>query len=442
MSEAILKRTSTLFADAANVAFLLMIALLPWMKHGLIVRGLPVFPADFLFVLTAALWGAALASGQVRLRLHPAFVLLAFYFVAMALSLAVSNDVRASAFKLLTQVYLLVLPVLVFNLVTDAAAARRVLLCWVASATAVGVYGAATLLLFPFFGYHSFLAEPLHHFGTLPPGPYPRIELTFEYPAMLANYLGVSLMILLVAGKLGWVGSIAVRAGAVLMLVSALFALTPGFAGLVAMLCLWIAYRQKSDRPKVAALAVAAAAGSTILELLVSAVTPIVHPTAPFLIHISGFAEPWAPGVRLMVWIDAAHNFLASPVLGHGIGVDPVHVLYQAPEDASPGFVTDAHNVFLSVGVQCGIVGLLALAAIIWLVIREARSASSAGRQNALLMGLAIAWLGSFVIQGLVGAFEDARHLWILFGLILAASGSAMAESPSGLRSDSAQFGG
>jgi hypothetical protein len=41
--------------------------------------------------------------------------------------------------------------------------------------------------------------------------------------------------------------------------------------------------------------------------------------------------------------------------------------------------------------------------------------------RSGVTAGLAIAWLGSFALQGLVGSFEHQRHLWILFGLILSA---------------------
>jgi O-antigen ligase len=407
--------------EAAKRTFLVMLLLLPWMKHGVTIRGLEAYPTDFVFLLTMALWLAALITGQTRLRLHPSFLLLAFYFAAMAVSAIVSFDPRTSAFKLLTQVYLLALPVLAFNLVRTETELKRALAWWLCPAIAVGAYGVATLLLFPFFGWDSFLRAPLHHFGTLPPGPYPRIELTFEFPAMLANYLGVSLMFLLIAKTLGWLGRTTAVACAAALLVSAFFALTPGFGGIVAMLALWIWYLERERRQPLALLALAAACGTTALEVLVAAVTPIIHPTAPFLIHVPGISAPLAPAVRLLAWIDAARNFLAAPIFGHGIGIDPVHVLYQAPEASAAGYVTDAHEIFLSLAAQCGIPGLLALCAIIWFVLHEARSA--AGSRRTLAFGLCIAWLCGFAIQGLVGSFEDSRHLWILLGLILSAIG-------------------
>lgn len=408
--------------NAASGAFLLLLALLPWMKWGVTIHGLKAFPTDLLFLVTIVLWVTALAAGQARLHLHPSFLLLAAYFTAMAVSGAMSVDRSVSAFKLLTQVYLLLLPVLAFNLVRSEADLRRAFAWWLTPAVAVGAYGVATLLLFPFFGWHSFLSEPLHHFGTLPPGPYPRIELTFEFPAMLANFLGVSLMLLLLANSFGWIGPRTAVAAATAMLLSAFFALTPGFGGILVMLAAWLWYRERQQRPRLALLALAGSVGLTVLEVLVAAVAPVIYPTAPYLIHVPGVSVPFAPGIRLLAWVSAANNFLDSPLFGHGIGVDAARVLYQAPEYNESGYVTDAHNFILSIAAQCGILGLAALSVLVWYVVRQARGAARARQEKPLLFGLSIAWLSGFVIEGLVGSFEDARHLWILFGLIAAAS--------------------
>jgi hypothetical protein len=34
---------------------------------------------------------------------------------------------------------------------------------------------------------------------------------------------------------------------------------------------------------------------------------------------------------------------------------------------------------------------------------------------------LGLTWLNAFVYQGLTGSYEDARHLWLLLGLLIAA---------------------
>lgn len=408
----------------AKYSFLLLLFSLAWMKAPLSIHGLDAFPADLLFIVTAALWLLALVAGQAELRWHRAFWLLGLYFAAMAASALVSEEPRRSAFKLLTQVYLLSLPVLAFNLVAATRDLRRVMGWWVAGSALVALIGAATLLLFPLLGPDSVLAWPLHHFGTLPAGPYPRLELTFLYPSMLASYLGVSLMLLLIGERLGWVGRRTAMILCVALLASALFALTPGFGGILFMLGAWVWYVARDERPRLARAALVVGCGMPLLAVLIAAISPAIYATAPFMIDVPGLSLTVAPSVRLWAWIDAVHNFLASPLLGRGIGVDAVTVPYEV-RDCSEGCITDAHNTYLNIAAQTGIVGLAALLAIIWFVAGRAWEARARSEPNPIVFGLSIAWIAAFALQGLVGSFEDARHLWIVFGLILSAEAAA-----------------
>lgn len=383
------------------------------MKRPLIVGGLTAIPSDLMFLACALLWAFACLSGQTKIRWNGGSWPLAIYFAALALSAAVSVDPKVSGFKLATQVYLMGIAVLTYQLVETADDLRRVFLAYIGGGAVVAVMGVVTVLLFPFFGWHSSLAWPLHHFGTLPPGPYPRIELTFEYPAMMANYLALALMLVILAHRLGWIGRrLSLLLGSA-MLVSAFFALTPGFGGLLFMLAMWVWHCNRAT--KWGGAAFIAAVGLAVFEVAAASVTPILHRTAPFLIHVPGLAIPLAPAIRLLVWIDAGRNFLAHPILGRGIGVEAAAVPYASPE-GHYGIVSDAHNVFLSLASQSGIVGVLAMALLIALAIRQAVQGKD------VAFGLGLAFLSGLVIQGLVGSFEDARHLWLAYGLMLAAA--------------------
>jgi len=411
----------------AQYSYLLMIVSLTWMKTPLIVRGLEVLPADLLFLATAGFWVAALAMRQTRLRLHPAFWLLGLYLAAMAISVTVSADPGRSAFKLLTQGYLLALVLITYNLIHSRAEFRRLLRWWVAAATALGALGVATLALFPLLGPAA-LDRLLHPSGTIPPGPYPRLELTFAYPAILANYLGVSLMLLLIARRLGWVGRRPAAAAGAAMLASALFALTPGFGGLLFMLAIW-GWQTNGERPAVARLCLAGGLAAVIAMVAVAAVTPDMHPTAPFAFTIPGLNLTLAPAARLLAWMDATRNFLSAPVLGLGIGMDAVRVLYVFP-DGSSGLMTDAHQVYLNIAAQCGLVGVAALLTLIGYVGRLMVRSGKGRAQEPVVFGLSLAWISGFAVQGLVGGFEDNRHLWLLLGLILCAAPLDAARRP------------
>jgi O-antigen ligase len=351
--------------------------------------------------------------------------LLGLYFAAMAASAIGSTDPRASAVKLLIELYLLGLPVLSFNVVRTMPQLRCLVLAWTVAAAAVAATGVVTLLLFPVLGRHSILSVALHNFGTLPPGPYPRLELTFLYPAMLANYLGVALLLVLAAARIGWIRHSLATLAAAAILASAFFALTPGFGGILWMLAMWFWYCNRETRPGPARAACAAGWVIALLAVLASTASPIAESNPPFLIELPALSQPLAPSVRLLAWIDAARTFLSAPLLGQGIGTKAVDVSYFAG-GCGQGCVTDAHNMFLSIAAQSGALGLAALLAIVVFV---ARGVSP--RSEPLDFALSTAWIGGFAVEGLVGSFEDARHLWLLFGLVLCARTAPPANSKS-----------
>ena len=382
-----------------------------WMKQPLTIGGLPAFPSDLLFLIAGAAWLLSLGR-SAGLRFSAGFWPLLLYFAALAVSTLFATDIRTSAFKLATEAYLITLPVLVYNLVDTWSDLKRIFLSCIAGATIVAVIGAGTVLLFPLLGHQSFLAFSLHHYGTLPPGPYPRLEVTFEYPAMMANYLALALMLLILSKQLGWLPARIATSVGVLMLVTALFALTPGFGGLLVVLGIWFWHRNRGTALGLSCLG--ASIATCILEVVVAAVTPILHPTAPFLIHMPGLSSPLAPAVRLLAWLAAARTFAAHPLVGCGIGIDPVHVPYVHPTGEF-AVVTDAHNTLLSVAAQAGLPGIIGLGAVLLVAIRQM------ARGGMVSFGLALAFVGGILVQGLVGAFEDARHLWFAYGLMLVA---------------------
>jgi hypothetical protein len=388
------------------------------MKHPVMIRGLAAFPVDFVFLIVAALWLVALMTRAARFRFDPAFLLLGLYFAAMALSLSQSPDVEKSAFKLLTQAYLLALPVLVFNLVRTADGMKRTFAAWIAAAGVIGLLGTVTVISLPFVGRDSVLGWTIHHFGTLPPGPYVRLEITFQFPAMLANFLGVALMLVLIAARYGWLSTKAGLALAAVIGISTVFTLTPGLGGVLCMLGVWASYCNREHRPHLAGASLAVGLAMPILAMLAASISPMMPRSSPFLIEIPGLPV-FAPSVRLLAWTQAIHNSAMSPLLGHGFGINAVDVTYEASPCGGPHCVVDAHNIYLNVAAQCGLIGLAVLIAIIVFVV--AVLVRAVRTRSGVTAGLSVAWLASFALQGLVGSFEHQRHLWILFGLILSA---------------------
>jgi len=151
-------------------------------------------------------------------------------------------------------------------------------------------------------------------------------------------------------------------------------------------------------------------------------VTPILHPTAPYLIHVPLLDLTLAPSGRLMIWTEAVQNFLAHPLTGRGIGIDPVKVHYMDPSHQLETS-TDAHNAFLSIAVQCGIIGLAAFLLLAGHIGKRTLPLRlSEGNPGTMRVGLGIGLLTGLLYEGLGGSFEDSRHLWVAFGLLLASN--------------------
>ncbi|PSJ40467.1 hypothetical protein C7I55_09015 [Sphingomonas deserti] len=403
---------------AAKFFFLLLVLSLPLMKPSVEVGGLEAKATDLLFLLTAASLALALLTGRTRLRWHRLFAILIVYFLAMSVCTWVSPQPGRALVKLASQAYLLSLPVLAYQLVDTADDLRRIFRWWLAATAITAVVGTLTVLLFVAGIGGPLLRFALHEYGTLRPGSYPRIEATFEYPALLCNYLTVSLAVLLVSHRLGWIGSRNFVALLAAIAVTAIFSLTPGLGGflLAIGLWLWLVFGERS-RP-IAALAITGGVTAALLFLAAASVTPILHPTAPFLIDVPASPMQLAPSVRMLTWIDAARNVLAHPLLGLGNGSPAADVFYIGPSGAHHR-QTDAHNVYLNMAAQCGLVGLGALLLLMVGVARETGPLRLSA-ETVVPLGLGLAWLNAFAYQGLTGSYEDARYLWLLLGLLIA----------------------
>ena len=397
----------------------LLVFSLAFMKPPIRLFGFSGAPADFIFLAALLLWGAALLKGEARFRWNNAYWLLALYFAAMAASAIASDNPEKAGLKLATQAYLLSLPVLAASLIDRRDDLRRVFRWWLAGTAVVVAVAVVSLAAFaidpggPIYRYMRF------GFGTLPAASYPRLSLTFLNANMLCDYLTVSLAILLVCWRLGWTSNRLSAWFAACIVLTAAFTISPGLGGvaLAAGLWLWLIRRGSG----LGRLALAAGGTAAILFVGAMALTPILHPTAPFLVRVPGLDFALAPAGRMMTWMDAARNFLADPLLGRGIGENSVHVRYLNPSGELQNLY-DAHNIFLNVAVQSGIAGLGALLLIVGYLLRRSRPWKLLpGDSNAIRLGLGLAFLNAFAYQGLGGSFEDARHLWVLLGLFLAA---------------------
>ena len=411
-------------AGRISLAWLLLLLLifsLAFQQPAIRVLGFAAVPSDFIYLALLAAWTFELVAGRARFVWQQSYWLLGCYFAAMlASAVAAGMPTRTSA-KLLTQVYLLSLPVIAISLVQSERQLRQALLAWLAGAGVVALVGVSAVVAFLVDPQSPLFAFARSDFGTLPPGNYPRLWLTFRNPNMLCNYLTVSLVIILIARHRNWISRtpFLLLLGGILL--SALFTISTGLGGVVLALGWWGWLRLRDTHRVAGRLALIAGMLAAVLFVLAAVASPVIPRDVPYLIHIPYIDRPFAPAVRLLTWSDAVHNLLGHPILGRGIGADSVFVRYWVPYGYHAA-LTDAHNMFLNISVQCGIVGLTALLALIVYVWRHTfRPHRIAGSMNpAVPVALGFAFLNAFAYQGLIGSFEDARHLWVLFGLFAA----------------------
>jgi O-antigen ligase len=252
--------------------------------------------------------------------------------------------------------------------------------------------------------------------GTLPPGNYPRLQMTFMNPNLACNYLTVSLMLLMAARQVGWIDRRKFLLLLPALLIAAATTISPGLGGIILGLGIWC---WLTLRPRnLARLSLLLGICSAVLFVVAMTVTPILHATAPYLIHLPG-GIVLAPSGRLMIWTDAVRNFVAHPLTGRGVGIDPVMVKYLDPS-GDLEISTDAHNVFLSIAVQCGVIGLAALLLLLWhIASRSLPWRLEARAVSVIRLAVGLGLLIGLVYEGLGGSFEDSRHLWVAFGLFI-----------------------
>lgn len=408
------RQKATTYDRAVEALFLALIFSLGFMRPDLKVGGSSVTLTDGLFLVTAAVWVGGVVFRKITIKWDSAFYFFAAYAAAMFLAVAFSADRGVSIRKLPAELYLIGLAFLTYSVVRSRDLGRNVVIVWLGASGVATLIGAVAVLSY-YLGLSTFITGfALHHYGSLPPGNYPRIQGTFYYPSLLCNYLTVSVMMLLAAYSLGWIREKMFALLLILFSVTICFTLTPGIGGvlLAAGLWFWLAYRERSAL--FGRLALTVGLLTAMLFLLISTFTFFRSPTSPYSFEVAGFHIE--PTQRLMTWTGAAETFSAHPLLGKGLGLPAANVTFMPPS-GQVQLLTDAHNTFLNVGAQSGIVGLISLCLIAIVILRRAFYGHA---DWPLLLALAIAFISAFVYQGLVGSFENARHLWVLMGLVLA----------------------
>ena len=385
-------------------------------KPAMMFRGLPITLPDLVFVLSASACVFSVAFGRRRLKWRSVYWLLLFYFLAMALSAVFSPEPGRSAVKLLEKSYTIALAVLALSVIEDRQDFQQAILAFLlGSAVAIAV-GLTSLVLFYIDPDSWVLQHTTYHYGAVPVGNYPRLSSTFVSASMFCNYLNMSLVLGLVAERIGWISKKTFWCFFLSALVCAAFTISAGLGGIFLAVGVWLWMSFRSDKKIAADLSLGGGilAATALYLVTFAALSP--YSDVPYLIRFPFSDTAILPSPRLLVWAEAFRTFFANFWTGHGLGLPTVQVLFQNTE-GDYSMLGDAHNTFLNIAAESGISGLAAIVSITVISLK----ASLGSKQNTLLFGLGTAFLCAFVYQGLTGAFEDARHLWVLIGILFAA---------------------
>lgn len=375
---------------------------------------------DFIFIAVFLVWIFGILTKKLSFRFHPFFLLLGFYLFALFISVIFSADPKSSHLKFSGEIYLVFLTIIVFNFATDLDKIKKLTLAWLCGTLFVLLLGILTIFLFYSGVESSYLDVFQNHYGTVPVGNYPRIKLAFFHSNMLCNYLSVSLLLTIAAGKVGWINSLFSKVLIALILLISLFTFSPGLGGIALSLGVfyWLYFKSKSDF-LLAKFSLVCGISIAFIFLILLIFAMQSHPDAPFVLKIPFTEKEVFASSRIMVWSATFETFQNNFWNGIGLGEDVCRVRYLNPSGVLED-LRDGHNTILNVSAQSGILGFITILIInIYLLVKIFRFKIMNTPKGLLYNCFGIAILSAFIYQGLSGSYEETRHLWVLFGLFL-----------------------
>lgn len=377
--------------------------------------------SEAFFILSAIFWICAIIRRETRVYLDPGFIFIAVYIGALGLSAFFSIAPLRSFVKLAGVIYLAAICFLAYNLCRDIHFLRKVIAGWVI-ATAIVIIGSFLGVGLFYAGYRSIADNYfLSHFGSLPSGNYPRVHSFFANANMMCNYLNVSLMLTIAVRHLYRRFRSLMLAVQVSIWIAAIFTFSVGLGGMILSSALWSYQQLQQKKRKVLATALVSAgvimAGTILATALVSPDTPNTDQ------NFSVAGKGLEPSVRVLIWQNTLKTIAEHPLTGVGVGNDPVRFKYTTLS-GDEQLLADAHNIWLNVTAQAGLPGLIAILALSFYLYQRCRFAvdNESSENSTILPAVSCALAGAFFYQGLTGSYEDARHLWLLFGILFAVS--------------------
>jgi O-antigen ligase len=235
----------------------------------------------------------------------------------------------------------------------------------------------------------------------------------FFNPNMLCDYLNVSIALVLLALAKSWLPKLIGWGLITLICLVSVFTFSPGLGGLLLTVGLWFS-GSSPRRDPVRTLILSIAIIGAVLVFASALASPDTNNTDQDL-QIPYTTVVIEPSVRVLIWENSFQRLSGQLLFGHGVGANVAELRYTVL-NGEEQFLTDAHNMWLNVLGQEGLLGLAAFALLIAAIWKRAKQ--SVSDNDRTLWALFCAFVGAFLYQGLTGSFEDARHLWLLVGFI------------------------
>lgn len=406
------------YENVFSALMILLVFSLAFLYPFVFIFGQRIPYTDFIFIPVFLFWIFGVLLKKLPFKFHFFYLLLAFYLFAFFISVIFSENPKSSLIKFAGEIYLVLLFVVTFSFIENFNVLKNLTLAWLCGTLFVLLIGLFTIFLFYFDSQNSFLSIFLNHYGTLPVGNYPRIKATFFHSNMLCNYLSVSLLLTIAAGKIGWINFKFSKILIVLILTITFFTFSPGLGGIALSLGIFIwLYYKPENRKLMANVSLSAGIFISLIFIILLIFAMQKHPTAPFVFQIPFTGLEIFPSSRVIVWTATFETFINNFWNGIGLGEDVCHVRYLNPSGVLED-LRDGHNTILNVAAQAGILGLISILAIKFYLLKKIFQFKNINTNYGLLynsFGLAI--LSAFIYQGLGGSFEETRHLWVLFGM-------------------------
>ena len=309
--------------------FCLLIFSLPFVQPiNFKIYSLIVQFTELLFIVNFVFFLAGILLKQVSVKFTKLYFILGFYIFALVLSACFSASMVQSFAKLIGVFYLFGLFFLAFNIVNSCEKLKIIVKIWLAATFIVSAIGTVTVLLFYVQRDNYLLNYTLHHYGTLIPGNYPRIQTTFYYPSMVCNYLSISLVFAFIARQFKWINATNFWILFLLVSITLIFTLTPGLGGIALILGIYI-WKLYKNKKIFSQFALASGILISVAFFASSIFSPVQTPTSPYYFTVRYLEKRIDPSVRLLTWQSSTEKFIKNPLTGVGIGMPSADVNYR-----------------------------------------------------------------------------------------------------------------